>query len=82
MEKIKYKPRTILDSLTINGYTAITPKVAINFINWLNEEDLDDEVREDLRDMITSLKQYKGDEVRLEWAEMAPSGLSWVAIEE
>jgi hypothetical protein len=79
---MKRKIRTVLDFLNIDGYAVITPKVAIDFISWLDEEDLDEEVREDLRGMITSLEQYKGDKVRLEWAEQAPSGLSWVGVEE
>lgn len=79
---MKRKIRTVLDFLNIDGYAAITPETAIDFINWLDEEGIDEDVREDLRDMITSLKQYKGDKVRLEWADMAPSGLNWVAIEE
>ena len=80
--KMKRKIRTVLDFLNIDGYAAITPEIAIDFINWLDEEGVDEDVREDLRGMITSLKQYKGEKVRLEWAEMAPSGLNWVAIEE
>ncbi len=82
MEKIKYKPRTIVDFLNIDGMAEISPQAAIDFINWLDEEDLDEDVREDLRAMITSLKQYKGEKVRLEWADMAPSGLNWVGVEE
>lgn len=78
---MKRKIRTVLDFLNIDGYAAITPEAAIDFINWLDEEGIDEDVKEDLDNMITSLKQYKGEKVRLEWAEQAPSGLNWVAIE-
>ena len=78
---MKRKIRTVLDFLNIDGYATITPETAIAFINWLDEEGIDEDVREDLDNMITSLKQYKGEKVRLEWAEQAPSGLNWVAIE-
>ena len=79
---MKRKIRTVLDFLNIDGYAAITPEIAIDFINWLDEEGIDEDVREDLRGMITSLKQYKGEKVRLEATDQAPSGLNWVAIEE
>lgn len=80
--KMKRKIRTVLDFLNIDGYAAITPEVAIDFINWLDEEGIDEDVKEDLDNMITSLKQYKGERVRLEATDQAPSGLNWVAIEE
>lgn len=78
---MKRKIRTVLDFLNIDGVATITPQTAIAFINWLDEEGIDEDVKEDLDNMITSLKQYKGEKVRLKWAEQAPSGLNWVAIE-
>ena len=68
--------------MNIDGVATITPEAAIDFINWLDEEGIDEDVKEDLDNMITSLKQYKGEKVRLEWAEQAPSGLNWVGVEE
>lgn len=43
---MKRKIRTVLDFLNIDGYAAITPEAAIDFINWLDEEDLDEDVKE------------------------------------
>lgn len=79
---MKRKIRTVLDFLNIDGMATISPETAIAFINWLDEEGIDEDVKEDLDNMITSLKQYKGERVRLEATDQAPSGLNWVAIEK
>ena len=79
---MKRKIRAVLDFLNIDGMATISPEAAIDFINWLDEEGIDEDVKEDLDNMITSLKQYKGEKVRLEATDQAPSGLNWVAIEE
>lgn len=88
MKKVEYKPNKImevLDHLDTDGIVETTPEEAIDFINWLGG-DLDgeetDEIVEDMKAIRTSLSQHKGNKVRLERTEQAPSGLHWVAIEE